>query len=252
MIILPEDKNIMELLSANDAQQVLLALFSESDDMPALSPLANMAYTAIKSKSDRITERKSRAGISGGAPQNNQNAKKQAEQAEQAEQAADEENKQNKQTRKKQAEQADEEKTTHRTSTVTSTTNDNTPLYPPRGEDRKSEIKKIWDSYTFSPELSRVVKDWGKYKQERREEYRPKGLQSLLSQVQENSKKYGEQSVISLIRESMAANYKGITWDKLHQRGGAPGKSSNLSGDTAYEVSTEELEALVYGMGGGP
>ena len=79
MIILPEDKNIVSLLSGDDARQLLIALFSESDDVPQLSPSANIAYTAIKSKSDRITERKSRSGKSGGAPKNNQNAQKQAD-----------------------------------------------------------------------------------------------------------------------------------------------------------------------------
>ena len=50
--------------------------------MPEMTPLANMAYTAIKSKSDRIKKRKSLAGRMSGASKNNQNAAKQAKQAE--------------------------------------------------------------------------------------------------------------------------------------------------------------------------
>ena len=54
MIIMPEDRKIIELLPLEDAKQLLLALFSEDTDKLELSPLANMAYVAIKSKSDRI------------------------------------------------------------------------------------------------------------------------------------------------------------------------------------------------------
>ena len=86
MIILPEDKQIMELLPPEDAKAVLLALFSEPDELPELTPLANLAYTAIKSKSDRITagkkefsQKQSEKGKLGGAPSGNQNAKKQPE-----------------------------------------------------------------------------------------------------------------------------------------------------------------------------
>jgi len=82
MIVLPEDKNIMLLLPPEDAKQVLIALFSNEGDLPKMTPLANMAYTAVKSKSDRISKTKSSAGKLGGAPKNNHNAKKQAEQAE--------------------------------------------------------------------------------------------------------------------------------------------------------------------------
>ena len=80
MIVLPEDKNIISLLTAEDSKQLLLALFSEEDDLPEMSPLANMAYTMVKNKSDRISSMKSRAGKQGGAPKGNTNAKKQAEQ----------------------------------------------------------------------------------------------------------------------------------------------------------------------------
>ena len=100
MIILSEDKNIMSLLSEHDAHQVLLALFSEPDDIPELSPLANMAYTAVKSKSDRISERKSKAGKLGGSAHKDQSAK---EQAEASRTSRNKQNKQNKQKGEKQA-----------------------------------------------------------------------------------------------------------------------------------------------------
>lgn len=80
MIIMPEDKNIIALLPPNDAQLLLLALFSEDDNIPELSPIALMAYTVIKAKSDRISKIKSENGKKGGRPSKNQvNAEEAAE-----------------------------------------------------------------------------------------------------------------------------------------------------------------------------
>lgn len=46
-IVLNGDKNVVSLLPPEDARQVLLALFSEADDLPEMTPLANMAYISI-------------------------------------------------------------------------------------------------------------------------------------------------------------------------------------------------------------
>lgn len=203
MIILPEDKAIISILSAEDAGHVLMALVSD-DESPELSVQAKVVYTVIVERNKRISEKKSQAGKMGGAPKNNHNAKKQAE-------------------------QADEEKTsetTHRTTTVPlpipEPLPEDTPPYPPEGEKesdsakkRKAEIKAIWQGYSFSEPLGNAVKSWGEYKREKRQEYKPQGLKSLLTEVQNNATKYGEEAVISLINASMAANYTGITWDKL-------------------------------------
>ena len=82
MIILPEDKNIISILSMEDAHSVFLALFSEDDDLPEMSALARMAYTVIRSKSERISKRKSNAGKSGGFPKHKQNQAEVTEEAE--------------------------------------------------------------------------------------------------------------------------------------------------------------------------
>ncbi len=133
MIILPEDQNIVSLLSAEDSKALLMALFSEPDNVTELSPLVNMAYTVIKGKSDRISEKKSRAGKQGGAPQGNQNAQKQAEQATTQETS----------------------ETSHRTSTVplpSSVINDNNDAreddsdLPP--EMRDGDVARVNDAFT--------------------------------------------------------------------------------------------------------
>ena len=134
MIILTEDKNIIELLSAVDAQQVLLALFSEQSDMPDMSPLAEMAYVVIKAKNDRLQEKQagfslkqSEKGKKGGAPIGNSNAKKQAE------------------TSQNNPEQAETSLTDSVTDSVTDSTTGDTPQPPHVAE--HSELEKALDDF---------------------------------------------------------------------------------------------------------
>lgn len=70
----------------------------------------------------------------------------------------------------------------------------------------------------FSPALIAAVEKWLQYKTERRDEYKPTGLQSLMTQIQKNAAQHGEQAVIDLIGECMAQNYKGIIFDKLKNK----------------------------------
>ena len=86
MIIMSEDKFMIEQLSPDDSHLLVLALFSEENDIPELTPMARLVYSVIKSKNDRISEKQkefsvkqSEKGKKGGAPKNNQNAIKQAE-----------------------------------------------------------------------------------------------------------------------------------------------------------------------------
>jgi hypothetical protein len=67
----------------------------------------------------------------------------------------------------------------------------------------------------FSEPAKEKIKEWLTYKKERKENYQPTGLKSLLTQIENNISTYGEQKVIDLISECMAAGYKGIIWDKL-------------------------------------
>lgn len=157
MIILPEDKKIISLLPAEDAQQVLLALFSEPDETLDLTPLANMAYTVIKGKSDRITERKSKAGKLGGVSKNNQGAQNQAD---------GEKDKQSKQTV---TEQADGEKTTYRTSTVsvsdTVTKEGAGAAAPTPSDDSKKDVRHKHGTYGWvklsKSEHKHLISDYG-------------------------------------------------------------------------------------------
>ena len=88
------------------------------------------------------------------------------------------------------------------------------PLPPAAIVDNATELISICNSYTFSSELEQAVNDWITYKREKRQAYKPSGLNSLLAQVEKNADTYGDAAVIHAMHESMASNYQGIVWNK--------------------------------------
>lgn len=72
------------------------------------------------------------------------------------------------------------------------------------------------------PTLRESVEKWVAYKGERREEYKPVGLQSLVTQITKAAEEYGEEAMADVISRSMAANYKGIVFDWLKEANTRP------------------------------
>lgn len=63
--------------------------------------------------------------------------------------------------------------------------------------------------------LCEEINKWIKYKQEKKKQYTETGLKSLLTRVENNTKKYGTSVMINLIEDSIVNNYQGIIFDKL-------------------------------------
>lgn len=84
----------------------------------------------------------------------------------------------------------------------------------------------------FGEELQTAVDEWIKYKSERREPYKPTGLRNLKSAIRNNAVTYGEAAVAELIRTCMAANWKGIIFDRL--------KNAPASGGVSFWDMREE------------
>ena len=59
------------------------------------------------------------------------------------------------------------------------------------------------------------IEEWLNYKNERNELYKEQGFKSLLTKIENEVNKYGEEPVVDLITECMSNNWKGIIWDKL-------------------------------------
>lgn len=89
---------------------------------------------------------------------------------------------------------------------------------------------------TFSPEMVAKVDAWLRYKQERRESYKPMGLKSLITEIQNNANAYGESAVMEVITRSMAANYKGIVFDRLKEGKQARQTQPQSGGDRLLEM----------------
>ena len=82
----------------------------------------------------------------------------------------------------------------------------------------------------LTPSLREIVKQWVTYKAERKEAYKPTGLQKLVSQIANETEKYGEKAMADVIERSMAANYQGIVFDWL-ERGNSRGTGANAAGN---------------------
>lgn len=70
--------------------------------------------------------------------------------------------------------------------------------------------------------LKSKIEEWLKYKEERKEIYKETGLKNLLTQIEKKVEEYGSESVIEVIIECMASNYKGIIFDKLKSKNTSP------------------------------
>ena len=69
----------------------------------------------------------------------------------------------------------------------------------------------------FSPDLLAAVNDWLTYKHERKEDYRPTGLEAMTTEIKNRAAQHGDAAVIELIRLCMAQNWKGIIWEKVRE-----------------------------------
>ena len=93
----------------------------------------------------------------------------------------------------------------------------------------------------YSPELSETVKDWLSYKKEKRQNYKPTGLKTLLTQIKQHAEKYGDKAVIDLIHESMSSNYQGIIFDRLSKARAAPKKQNFQQREYDYDALEKKL-----------
>lgn len=75
------------------------------------------------------------------------------------------------------------------------------------------------DDRGFPPLVDAKVREWVKYKIEKRQGYKETGLRNFLSQVENQVQKHGEGPVVELIGLCMSQNWQGVIWDKLEKSG---------------------------------
>ena len=176
------------------------ALFNDAPDVDKMSDAAAIAFMLIKPNLD-ASRRKAKSGKNGG------NTKQMASKAEanskQSGSKTEANDKQEQPASEKEKEREKEKEN---------------ECYPP------TPFSKIIANLPASEPLMAKTTAWLEYKSERRESYKEQGLKSLLTQIQKNAAKYGEQAVIDLMEQCMAANWAGIIWDRLMKGGTANGK----------------------------
>lgn len=119
--------------------------------------------------------------------------------------------------------------------------------------ERKEKVPEVSEDMMdgFSFELREAVQDWLKYKQERRQPYKETGLKSVLTQIGKHAKLYGDTAVADVIRQSMANNYQGITFDKLKNKpkGFQSVSQSITKAQPKRTVTDADLVEYPYGSG---
>ena len=98
------------------------------------------------------------------------------------------------------------------------------------------------------PTLREAVEKWVAYKGERREEYKPVGLQSLVTQITKAAEEYGEAAMIDVITRSMAANYKGIVFDWLKEASTRPASIGSAAVDRAMGPVSKGAARMQHGV----
>ena len=117
-----------------------------------------------------------------------------------------------------------------------------TPLYPPtggqKGKSRPDMDPKPEDR--FSGELLDAVNSWLDYKWERNKSnyYKETGYKSLITQLGNCARDYGEAAVAQVIRYSMANNYQGICFGELKKGARMP--------ETVYSEDSKAYRAAKY------
>ena len=189
------------------------ALFNDAPDVDKMSDAAAIAFMLIKPNLD-ASRRKAKSGKNGGTSK--QTASKAEANGKQSGSKAEANGKQS--GSKAEANGKQEQPASEKESEKEKENEKENECYPP------TPFSQIIASYSFSESLMAKTTAWLKYKSERRESYKEQGLKSLLTQIQKNAAKYGEQAVIDLMEQCMAANWAGIIWDRLMKGGPANGK----------------------------
>lgn len=117
-----------------------------------------------------------------------------------------------------------------------------TPLYPPKGgqESKRRPDMEPKPESKFSGELLDAVNGWLDYKWEKNKAnyYKDTGYKSLITQLGNCARDYGEAALAQVIRDSMANNYQGICFGELKKGAKMP--------ETLYDPQSKAYRAAKY------
>ena len=126
-----------------------------------------------------------------------------------------------------------------------------TPLPPSGGMPPEPEQPEI-DLSGLSPFMQAKLNQWLAYKKERRESYKPTGLQALVTKIRGAAEKYGDVAVCELIDNSMSSGYQGILFDRLQQQSGNRGRKEPIPAWAAGSLEQEAMKRMMATAGNNP
>jgi hypothetical protein len=105
---------------------------------------------------------------------------------------------------------------------------------PPKSPKEKRGNSSFDYDNPFVGELKSAFDDWVAYKIEKRQPYKPRGLQSLITQIQRYADQFGDFATANAIRNSMASNYAGIVFDRIGNGEKPKKKKPNYEGSRDF------------------
>ena len=206
---------------------VAYALLGEEPDLDKLSDAAAIAFEVIRPNLD-ASRRKAASGKKGG--ERKQTANKAEANASKAE-ANSKQDKEQEQAKEKEQDK-DKEQMLY------------TPI-PPKGASPAPEQPEV-DLSGLSPFMQAKLNQWLAYKKERRESYKPTGLQALVTRIRSSAEKYGDVAVCELIDNSMSSGYQGILFDRLQQQSGnTRGRKETIPTWAAGSLEQEAMKRMM-------
>ena len=213
---------------------VAYALLGEEPDLDKLSDAAAIAFEVIRPNLD-ASRRKAAIGKQGGKAKKQTGSKPEAN-ASKAE-ANSKQDKEQEQVKEKEKDK-DKEQMLY------------TPI-PPKGASPAPEQPEV-DLSGLSPFMQAKLNQWLAYKKERRESYKPTGLQALVTKIRGAAEKYGDVAVCELIDNSMSSGYQGILFDRLQQQSGNRGRKEPIPAWAAGSLEQEAMKRMMATAGNSP
>ena len=96
----------------------------------------------------------------------------------------------------------------------------NNPLVSPKEE------TDMFAGYGFSEQMKEKLFEWLRYKQEKRQGYKPIGLKNFFSRVRAMLQDYEESDILRQVDIAMTNNWQGIAFDRLERRKKADGRKT--------------------------
>ena len=201
------------MLTVEDREQALMAILNyglNGEEPENISTIAGVVYTMAKPQLDANQERKEN-GRKGGRPKKTIGF----------------------------------ENENHRLSDEKPNVNVNVNVNENVNKEKRENAQDLINESKLSEKSKEALTNWVQYKKERRENYKPQGLRSLITQMEKLETSSGADMVVNSINNSMANGYKGIFPAKDNRQQATSGNKFKNFQERDYDM--DDLESKLLG-----